>query len=400
MPPRRAGRGHGRTFGSSPDRSRATSSSPPPGPAARWSGPSGYRATARQEAAARSRRRPARAGAGSSPELRQRSPSAGGRGRARPGPAPARAPWRRPRSWSTRPRSVRDAAQARGRADSRARGRHRPGDDRAPDLRPSSRRSGTGRSGWPSQRARSLRAASAGTCPGRGGSMPRDRMEGLSWPSWPKLGTLPSTGSGRGRHFRFRVGSSDAVGRMIIGLGSDLIDTRRIERTLERFGTRFTERCFTDRSGSSRSGGCAGPNPTPGATPPRRPAPRRSARASATACSGATSGSSTCRAAGPPSSSPAGPPPASPRSPRPAPGQHRGQPHRRAAAGPGHRDHHSPAAALTGTALPSRWAPLVSPPLSLKPAGGRASAQVGRRRTKRIGQRPAATKTVGCASPW
>src|SRR3712207_1209877 len=33
---------------------------------------------------------------------------------------------------------------------------------------------------------------------------------------------------------------------MIIGLGSDLIDTRRIERTLERFGTLFTERCFTD----------------------------------------------------------------------------------------------------------------------------------------------------------
>ena len=32
---------------------------------------------------------------------------------------------------------------------------------------------------------------------------------------------------------------------MIIGLGSDLIDTRRIARTLERFGSRFTQRCFT-----------------------------------------------------------------------------------------------------------------------------------------------------------
>jgi holo-[acyl-carrier protein] synthase len=32
---------------------------------------------------------------------------------------------------------------------------------------------------------------------------------------------------------------------MIIGLGSDLIDTRRIERTLERFGERFIERVFT-----------------------------------------------------------------------------------------------------------------------------------------------------------
>ncbi len=33
---------------------------------------------------------------------------------------------------------------------------------------------------------------------------------------------------------------------MIIGIGSDLIDIRRVEKTLERFGTRFTERCFTD----------------------------------------------------------------------------------------------------------------------------------------------------------
>ncbi|MFW5679663.1 MAG: holo-ACP synthase [Pseudomonadota bacterium] len=32
---------------------------------------------------------------------------------------------------------------------------------------------------------------------------------------------------------------------MIIGTGVDLIDTRRIERTLERFGERFTGRCFT-----------------------------------------------------------------------------------------------------------------------------------------------------------
>lgn len=32
---------------------------------------------------------------------------------------------------------------------------------------------------------------------------------------------------------------------MIIGLGSDLIDIRRIEKSLERYGTRFTERVFT-----------------------------------------------------------------------------------------------------------------------------------------------------------
>lgn len=33
---------------------------------------------------------------------------------------------------------------------------------------------------------------------------------------------------------------------MIIGLGSDLIDIRRITRTLERYGTRFTLRVFTE----------------------------------------------------------------------------------------------------------------------------------------------------------
>lgn len=32
---------------------------------------------------------------------------------------------------------------------------------------------------------------------------------------------------------------------MIIGLGSDIVDIRRVEATLERFGVRFTDRCFT-----------------------------------------------------------------------------------------------------------------------------------------------------------
>ncbi len=32
---------------------------------------------------------------------------------------------------------------------------------------------------------------------------------------------------------------------MIIGIGTDLIDIRRIEKTLERFGQRFVDRCFT-----------------------------------------------------------------------------------------------------------------------------------------------------------
>ncbi|MFN4088878.1 MAG: holo-ACP synthase [Alphaproteobacteria bacterium] len=33
---------------------------------------------------------------------------------------------------------------------------------------------------------------------------------------------------------------------MIIGIGSDLTDIRRIQKTLDRFGARFVERCFTE----------------------------------------------------------------------------------------------------------------------------------------------------------
>jgi len=33
---------------------------------------------------------------------------------------------------------------------------------------------------------------------------------------------------------------------VIVGIGSDLIDIRRIERTLERFGDKFTRRIFTE----------------------------------------------------------------------------------------------------------------------------------------------------------
>ncbi|PLX36761.1 MAG: holo-ACP synthase [Hyphomicrobiales bacterium] len=33
---------------------------------------------------------------------------------------------------------------------------------------------------------------------------------------------------------------------MILGIGSDLIDIRRIEKTLERFGDRFVQRVFTE----------------------------------------------------------------------------------------------------------------------------------------------------------
>jgi holo-[acyl-carrier protein] synthase len=41
---------------------------------------------------------------------------------------------------------------------------------------------------------------------------------------------------------------------LILGIGSDLSDIRRIEASLERFGERFTRRCFTEveRSRSER----------------------------------------------------------------------------------------------------------------------------------------------------
>ncbi len=46
---------------------------------------------------------------------------------------------------------------------------------------------------------------------------------------------------------------------MILGIGSDLCDIRRIEETLERFGERFIARCFTDveRRRSERRAGRA-----------------------------------------------------------------------------------------------------------------------------------------------
>ncbi|HXK53657.1 MAG TPA: holo-ACP synthase [Hyphomicrobiales bacterium] len=33
---------------------------------------------------------------------------------------------------------------------------------------------------------------------------------------------------------------------MIIGVGNDIVDIRRVEKVLERFGARFTDRVFTD----------------------------------------------------------------------------------------------------------------------------------------------------------
>ena len=88
---------------------------------------------------------------------------------------------------------------------------------------------------------------------------------------------------------------------MILGIGSDLCDIRRIERSLERFGDRFTHRIFTagERARSDRRAARA-------PSYARRFAAKEAcAKALGTgheprACSGATWRSSTCPAAGRP----------------------------------------------------------------------------------------------------
>ncbi len=49
----------------------------------------------------------------------------------------------------------------------------------------------------------------------------------------------------------------DGNSLMIIGIGNDIIDIRRVERTLERFGERFIQRIFTttERARSERRAG-------------------------------------------------------------------------------------------------------------------------------------------------
>jgi hypothetical protein len=75
---------------------------------------------------------------------------------------------------------------------------------------------------------------------------------------------------------------------MILGIGSDLCDIRRVEKAMARFGDRFLERVFTEAE-RARALGVAPRSckrrPSPNVSRRRRPAPRRWARASAAACS-------------------------------------------------------------------------------------------------------------------
>lgn len=41
-------------------------------------------------------------------------------------------------------------------------------------------------------------------------------------------------------------GPHEGLHRLILGIGTDLVDIRRVERTLSRFGARFRERVFTE----------------------------------------------------------------------------------------------------------------------------------------------------------
>lgn len=87
---------------------------------------------------------------------------------------------------------------------------------------------------------------------------------------------------------------------MIIGLGSDLIDIRRVEKSIERFGERFTHRCFTDIERAKSDGRKNRAASYAKRFAARRPVPRRLAPALRTAFSGRTWASSTFRAASPP----------------------------------------------------------------------------------------------------
>ena len=65
---------------------------------------------------------------------------------------------------------------------------------------------------------------------------------------------------------------------MILGIGNDIIDIRRIERTLERYGERFLDRVYTDIERHKSDRRNHGRPATPSVSPPRKPVPKLWAR--------------------------------------------------------------------------------------------------------------------------
>jgi holo-[acyl-carrier-protein] synthase len=73
---------------------------------------------------------------------------------------------------------------------------------------------------------------------------------------------------------------------MILGVGNDMVDIRRIEQTLERFGDRFVNRIFTDVERAKSDRRHSAQRLMPSGLLPRRRVQRRLERAFAEACSG------------------------------------------------------------------------------------------------------------------
>ena len=95
------------------------------------------------------------------------------------------------------------------------------------------------------------------------------------------------------RNMRAAMDRGRQAGRgcaMILGIGSDITDVRRIAKVIERHGDRFIDRVFTPIERAKAEGGATASRLTPSASPPRKPAPRRWAPACAPACGGATWG--------------------------------------------------------------------------------------------------------------
>ena len=81
---------------------------------------------------------------------------------------------------------------------------------------------------------------------------------------------------------------------MILGIGNDIIDIRRIEQSLERFGDRFVQRLFTDTEQKRPSAASCAPLPMPRDLQPKKRVRRRLVQVCGKAYFGAIWGSLIC----------------------------------------------------------------------------------------------------------